>query len=111
MESIRQTSERPQSDVLAHRRSQSLGRRRSRQRRAQEGERRAKDRSIGQVEEEAGWEPRSPSGDELAEELDVVIGGAEQPLVNRLLGGPKKSGSGSRHGTATGCSGDTRLDV
>jgi hypothetical protein len=39
---------------------------------------------------QAGGGPARVAGDELAEQLHVVVSGAEQALVERLLSGPNR---------------------
>ena len=81
-----------------------LGQRRRRRRR----DRRARDQrphqrvdgaehgAVRHVDRQPGGRPAGAARDELAEQLDVVVIGPEDPLVERLLGRPDRGRRSAR---------------
>jgi hypothetical protein len=60
----------------------------ARDRTARQRIRRAEEGSVADVKREPGYRPPPATGDELAEQLDVIVVRAEDALVDRLLSRP-----------------------
>ena len=64
--------------------------------------RRPEQRAVGDVHRDADRMPRPAAGHRLAEQLLVEVGHAEDPLVERRLGGPHAGRDGARERAAGG---------
>ena len=95
---VDQHAERPEAEVLGHRGGHAGDHGRPRHERARQRVGGAEHRSVRDVEPEPRRGPRGPARDELAEQLHVVVARAEDPLVERLLGGPDRRGRRARQG-------------
>jgi hypothetical protein len=61
---------------------------------------RPEQRAVRHVQRQADRRPLAPARDELAEQLDVVVAGTEDPLVERLLRRPYGRGRATGGRTA-----------
>jgi hypothetical protein len=73
MVAVDQHAERPEAGVLGHRRRDPCRQRRPGHQRARQRVDRAEQRAVGHVEPQAGRRPGGAAGDELAEQLHVVV--------------------------------------
>ena len=99
---VHEPSERPGGQVLEKRDRHAVGGRRTRRQRAHERVSGAEGGPVGQVDRYAHARPAATAGGELSEQLHVVMAGAEDPLVQRLLGRPDGRRGGARHGPVHG---------
>jgi hypothetical protein len=85
-------AERPEAEVLGHSGADAGDHRRAGHQRARQRVDRAEHRPVRDVKPESGGGPGGAARDELSEQLHVVVAGAEHPLVDRLLCGPRRRG-------------------
>ena len=96
---VDQHAERPETEVLRHPGGHAGEERRPGHERSRQRVDRAEHRSVGHVQPEPGSRPGGAARDKLAEQLHVVVAGSEDPLVERLLGGPHRCGRCPREGS------------
>ena len=98
MKAVDQAPQRPEAEILRHRRSDRLCERLTRQMRARECVGGAERRPVRAcISRPSGLHP-GPAGDQLAEQLHVVVARAEQALVERLLKRPQRGCHRARGG-------------